>query len=192
MLAAVESAADAGTALILPQCPQAGRANRGGRGRASGDEASGMPSRHQQAIEGAIVAKISDVMTPDPITLDVGEPIIAAARAMKERDVGDVVVQENGKVRGIVTDRDIVVRAVAEGRGPQEARLGEVCSSELAWLSPDADVADAVRLMREKSVRRLPVLSDDRPVGIVSLGDLAIEQDFESVLGEISSAPGNT
>jgi CBS domain-containing protein len=138
------------------------------------------------------VAKISDVMTPDPITLDIGEPIIAAARAMKDRDVGGVVVEENGKVRGIVTDRDIVVRAVAEGRGPEDARLGDVCSGELTSIAPDADVSDAVRLMREKSVRRLPVLSDDRPVGIVSLGDLAMEQDFGSVLGEISSAPGNT
>ncbi len=138
------------------------------------------------------MAKISDVMTPDPITLDVGEPIIAAARAMKDRDVGDVIVEENGHVRGIVTDRDLVVRAIAEGRGPEDARLGDVCSGELTWISPDADVAEAARMMREKSVRRLPVLSDDRPVGIVSLGDLAIEQDFESVLGEISSAPGNT
>lgn len=135
---------------------------------------------------------ISDIMTTEPVTLDASESIQRAAREMRERDVGNVVVAENGKVRGIVTDRDIVVRAVAEGSSPDQVTLRDVCSSDLTTVSPDTDLAEAARLMREKSLRRLPVMRDDRVVGIVSIGDMAIERDPESALGDISAAQGNT
>jgi CBS domain-containing protein len=134
---------------------------------------------------------IRDVMTPDPVVLSSSTTLHEAARAMKEHHIGDVLVRDDDRVCGIVTDRDIVVRAIAEGREPDRTTLEEVCTHELVTLSPDDAVADAVRTLREHAVRRLPVLDGDRPVGMVSLGDLAIERDAESVLADISSAPPN-
>jgi CBS domain-containing protein len=131
---------------------------------------------------------IQEVMTKDPITLDAGASIREAAQRMKESDIGDVIVLEQDAICGIVTDRDIVVRAIAEGQDPDTAKLGEFCSRDIATLSPQDTVADAVQLMRQKAVRRIPVVENDRPVGIVSIGDLAIERDPESVLADISEA----
>jgi CBS domain-containing protein len=132
---------------------------------------------------------IRDVMTTDPQTIDAGETLVAAAKAMKDRDVGGLVVTEQGSVTAIVTDRDIVIRGVAEEADTQTARVGDVASQELTALSPDDTVEDAIRVMREQDVRRLPVVEDDRAVGIVSLGDLAVDRDPESVLADISAAP---
>jgi CBS domain-containing protein len=132
---------------------------------------------------------IRDVMTTDPQTIDAGETLVAAAKAMKDRDVGGLVVTEQGSVTAIVTDRDIVIRGVAEEADTQTARVGDVASRELTALSPDDTVEDAIRAMREQDVRRLPVVEDDRAVGIVSLGDLAVDRDPESVLADISAAP---
>jgi CBS domain-containing protein len=105
--------------------------------------------------------------------------------------VGDVLVMRGGSICGIVTDRDIVVRTVAEGRDPNRAMLGEICSRFLVQVAPDDPIERAVELMRARAVRRLPVVLDGTPVGIVSLGDLAAARDPESVLAEISGAPGN-
>ena len=132
---------------------------------------------------------IRDVMTTDPKTIDAGETLAAAAKAMKDRDVGALVVTEQGSVIAIVTDRDIVIRGVAEEADTQTARVGDVASRELTALSPDDTVEDAIRAMREQDVRRLPVIEDDRAVGIVSLGDLAVDRDPDSVLADISAAP---
>ena len=132
---------------------------------------------------------IRDVMTTDPKTIDAGETLIAAAKAMKDRDVGALIVTEQGSVTAIVTDRDIVIRGVAEEADTQTARVGDVASRELTALSPDDTVEDAIRAMREQDVRRLPVIEDDRAVGIVSLGDLAVDRDPDSVLADISAAP---
>jgi len=132
---------------------------------------------------------IRDVMTPDPLCLDANTTVREAAEQMRAHDIGDVLVTEDRSLRGIVTDRDIVVRCVAEGRDPSDVTLGSLCSTELATLSPEDEVGDAVRLMTSKSVRRIPVIQNQRPVGIVSLGDLAIELDQRSALGHISSSP---
>ncbi len=134
---------------------------------------------------------IQEVMTPDPVALPANAPLSEAARQMKQRDIGDVIVLDNDKVCGVVTDRDIVVRAVAEDRDPAATTLGEICSRDLVTLTPTSSVDDAVRLMRERAIRRLPVVDDGRPVGIVSIGDLAVERDAESALAQISAAPGN-
>jgi CBS domain-containing protein len=107
---------------------------------------------------------------------------------MNEADIGDVVVVDNGQVRCIVTDRDIVVRAIAEGRDPQSTSVGDVCTSDLETIEPSASIDDAVRRMREADVRRLPVVKDGRPVGILSLGDLAVEREPDSTLADISAA----
>jgi CBS domain-containing protein len=135
---------------------------------------------------------IADVMTRDPMTLDVMNTAADAALVMAERDIGDVIVCDGDQVCGIVTDRDIVVRAVAHNRNPVTVTLGEICSRTMVTLSPDDSADDAVRLMSERALRRLPVVADGRAVGIVSLGDLAVERDRESVLGQISAAPPNT
>jgi CBS domain-containing protein len=135
---------------------------------------------------------VADVMTTDPRALDVTSSVEEAARAMREEGIGDVIVCDDGAVCGIVTDRDIVVRVVAEGRGPGSVRLGEMCSSDLAAVTGDTPVGEAVTLMRDRALRRLPVVDGRRPVGIVSLGDLAAERDPESALADISVAPPNT
>jgi CBS domain-containing protein len=131
---------------------------------------------------------IRDVMTADPRTVKSDAPIAEAAKAMKEADAGAVVVQDNGAPTGILTDRDIAIRAVAEGRDP-DTPVSEVATTDVTALSADDSIEDAVKLMREKDIRRLPVVDDDKTVGIVSLGDLAQAEDESSVLADISSAP---
>jgi CBS domain-containing protein len=107
---------------------------------------------------------------------------------MREGDVGDVIVTQGGQVTGIVTDRDIVVRAIAEGRAPDSTPVSEVATSDVRALEPTQSVDEAVQAMREHDIRRLPVVDGGRPVGIVSLGDLAVERDPDSALADISAA----
>jgi CBS domain-containing protein len=83
------------------------------------------------------------------------------------------------------------VRVLAENRDPRTTRIGDICSGELVLLGPDDDVAEATRLVRERAVRRIPVLQDGIPVGVVSIGDLALEKDRTSALPGFSSAPPN-
>ncbi|HSE04932.1 MAG TPA: CBS domain-containing protein [Methylomirabilota bacterium] len=136
---------------------------------------------------------IRDVMTTNPQTLPESTLVREAAETMRANDIGDViVVDDNGKLTGIVTDRDIVVRVVAEGRDPRATRLGDIASRELTALAPDDPVERAVELMRERAIRRLPVVEQGKPVGIVSIGDLALDRDPDSALADISAAPPNT
>jgi CBS domain-containing protein len=134
---------------------------------------------------------VRDLMTPDPITLKDTDTIREAGLAMRSSDVGDVLVMRGGGICGIVTDRDIVVRTVAEGRDPNRAMLGEICSRQLVHIAPDDTIDHAMELMREYAVRRLPVFDNGAPIGILSLGDLASYRDPESPLAVISDAPGN-
>lgn len=110
---------------------------------------------------------------------------------MRDAGVGDVIVTEGGTIVGIVTDRDITVRATARGADPTTTEVGGVCSRELTLLGPDQTVDEAILLMSERALRRLPVVEDGRPVGIASLGDLAQQRDRDSVLGEVSAASPN-
>lgn len=135
---------------------------------------------------------IREVMTPNPISLSDSTPVLDAAQAMRDSNIGDVIVlDQSDELCGIVTDRDIVVRVLAEGKDPQATSLSEICSSDVQTLSPNDAVGDAVRLMREKAVRRLPVVEGGKPIGIVSIGDLAIERDSDSALADISAAKPN-
>ena len=134
---------------------------------------------------------IREIMTADPRNLDTGATVQDAAREMRDGDVGDVLLVENGRLAGLVTDRDIVVRAVAEGRDPARTPVGEIATRDVIALTPDQTVDDAIRIVREQNVRRIPVVQDGRPVGIVSIGDLAIERDPDSALADISSEPAN-
>ena len=142
-------------------------------------------SSHKQSIQ--------DVMTPDPKILEATASVRDAAELMRESDIGDVVVLENNQLCGIVTDRDIVVRVLADGDDPAMVTVGEICSRELTTVPPTASIDDVVRLIREKAIRRLPVVEEDgEVVGIVSIGDIAVARDRESALADVSAALPNT
>jgi CBS domain-containing protein len=137
------------------------------------------------------MATVRDAMTEDPRCVDASATVTEVAGEMREGDVGAILVTEADTLSGIVTDRDIVVRAVAEGRDPDETRAGDVCTSDPQTLSPDDELGDAVRRVKEANIRRLPVVEGGKPVGILSLGDLAEQLDPDSVLADISAAPAN-
>jgi CBS domain-containing protein len=154
-------------------------------------EASGR-SRSTTQEARKMAQSIREVMTPDPKTVQARDSVVDAARVMRDEDIGAGIVLEEGQVAGILTDRDIAVRAVAEGRDPEKTTVGEICSRDIDALSPDQTVEEAIELVRDRDVRRVPVVDEDgQPAGIVSLGDLAIERDTDSALAEISSAPPN-
>jgi len=134
--------------------------------------------------------KIREVMTQGPVTCSPTDVCGQAATLMKQEDCGSIPVVEDGRLVGIVTDRDIVVRAIADGRDP-ETPIGEIATRDPRTVTPDQPLADAIKIMRDDDVRRVPVLQDGRPTGIVSLGDLALEQDPESALADISSGSQN-
>ncbi|SEF86746.1 CBS domain-containing protein [Thermomonospora echinospora] len=136
--------------------------------------------------------KVSEVMTPAPVAVPPQCSLVQAAEQMRRHGIGDVLVAEDDRLCGLVTDRDIVVRAVAAGRDMAATPVSEVCSPELVTLTPADDAETAVRLMREHAVRRIPVVDGDRPVGMVSLGDLALERNEHSVLADISAQPPTT
>lgn len=134
---------------------------------------------------------LRDLMSETPVTLDKSSTVAQAARRMKDSHVGNVLVVDDAKLFGIVTDRDIVVRCTAEGKDPSSLKLADICSKDLMTVSPDQKVDEAISMMKARAIRRLPVVDDEKPIGIVSIGDLAMERDRESVLGEISAAPSN-
>lgn len=127
--------------------------------------------------------KISEVMTPNPRTVGPDDDIQVAARIMREEDAGSVPVVQDGRVIGMVTDRDIVVRAVADG--DFDCTVSDIASDDVVCAQPDMSTAAGMQLMGEHQVRRLPVVdSDDRLVGIVSLGDLAVKEGRDARTGE--------
>ena len=136
-------------------------------------------------------ATVRDAMTPDPIGVYYEQTIGEAARIMRDTGVGAVLVVRDGALSGVVTDRDLVVRALADGAGP-DAPVGPLCSPKLIGIEASQDVTDAERLMRENAIRRLPVIESGQIVGMVSLGDLAVMGDADSPLAAVSRAPANT
>jgi len=134
---------------------------------------------------------VQGIMTTDVVRLQVDTLLVDAARMMREQDIGDVVVVDNDRLVGVVTDRDIVVRAVAEGLAPDSTTLGSVCSRDLVTVRPEDSTTDVARLMRDRAVRRVLACDDRGLVGIVSIGDLAVDADPASVLGGISGAAPN-
>ncbi|GHH75805.1 oxidoreductase [Streptomyces sulfonofaciens] len=135
--------------------------------------------------------QISEVMTADPVYVSPRTPVAEIAQLMREEDIGQVIIAEEERVRGVVTDRDLVTRVMADARDPQQTAAQEVSSSNLVTCAPDDDIGAAVRLMRDNALRRLPVVEEDRLVGVVSIGDLAMEQDERSALADISAAEPN-
>ncbi|MBY8848735.1 CBS domain-containing protein [Saccharothrix sp. MB29] len=135
---------------------------------------------------------VRDLMTANPVTLAPDTPVRQAAQAMRDQGIGDVLVVDGDQVRGIVTERDIVVGGLADREDLSGCSLADVCSDDLVTATPDEDVDTAVTRMREKAVRRIPVVEGGRAVGVFSLGDAAIEQDSLSGLADISAARSNT
>ncbi|GIH91114.1 CBS domain-containing protein [Planobispora siamensis] len=133
---------------------------------------------------------VADVMTANPATIDAGQPVSVAARIMSSEDTGAVIITNDGVISGIVTDRDIAVRIVAEDKGP-DTPVQDACSDDLVTVGPDTSLEQVVQLMRSKAVRRMPVVENNKAVGIVSIGDLAMERDPDSALADISAARGN-
>ena len=131
-------------------------------------------------------ARVRDVMTPGPIGVDYYQSIGEAARTMRDWGVGAVLVVRDGSLHGLVTDRDLVMRAVAEARGADEP-VGPLSSADLIGVDADTDMREAMRLMREHAVRRLPVLEDGQVTGIVSLGDLAMQDEPALVFAQLSA-----
>lgn len=134
---------------------------------------------------------VRDIMTSRLVTVEPQTPVTTVARKMRDEDIGLVLVMEGDELRGLVSDRDLVVRALAEGGDPEQRTAASACSGDIYALTPDDEIDRAVQLMREHSVRRVPVVDHGHPVGIVSLGDLAIERDPGSALGDISAAEPN-
>jgi CBS domain-containing protein len=137
------------------------------------------------------MATINEVMTHDPRTVAADSSLTDAARFMRDDDVGALVVERDGAIAGIVTDRDIVVSAIADGRDPGSTVVGDVASQNVVTATPDQDVEDVRRLMREHDVRRIVVEQGGRAAGIVALGDLAVHGDAEDELTDISAASPN-
>jgi len=135
---------------------------------------------------------VSDIMTAAPVTVGPQTSMTDVARIMRDRDLGAVLVTDGDDLRGLVTDRDLVVRLLTEGGDPERTTVAGALSDDLVTVTPEDDLDNAIRLMREHAVRRVPVVEHGRPVGMVSLGDLAMERDPESALGDISVARPNT
>jgi CBS domain-containing protein len=136
--------------------------------------------------------KIREIMTSDPVGVYYDQTLAETARVMRDGGVGAVLVVNGDSLSGVVTDRDLVVRGLAEGAGP-DSPVGPLCSAKLVGVDADANVTEAERLMGENAVRRLPVIDDGQIVGIVSMGDLAASgADGQSPLADVSKAEPNT
>jgi signal-transduction protein with cAMP-binding, CBS, and nucleotidyltransferase domain len=137
------------------------------------------------------VREVRDVMTAAPETIELDAPIRDAAALMARSDIGSVIVVEGGQNRGIVTDRDIALRVVAEGADPVTTMVAQVMTPFPASIAPTASVHEAIQLMRQHDIRRLPVVESGRPVGMVALADLSWSPEAQALLADISSAPPN-
>ncbi|HEX2420757.1 MAG TPA: CBS domain-containing protein [Acidimicrobiia bacterium] len=136
--------------------------------------------------------QIAEVMTKNPYGVTTTATLNEAARMMRDQEIGDVLVmRDDGTLCGLVTDRDLVVRGLAEGLDPGSASVEQVCNHDPVTLASDQPVEEAVAVMRQYNIRRLPIVDGENLVGILSLGDLAIEKDPSSALADISKAPAN-
>ena len=134
---------------------------------------------------------IREVMTESPELVPGDTSVQDAAKLMSEKDFGGILIGDGEELSGFLTDRDIAVRVVAEGKDPSSTTVSDVATTELHTLSPDDSVEEAIELVRQHDIRRLPVVEGAKPVGIVSIGDLAIERDEDSALADISAASQN-
>ena len=121
---------------------------------------------------------IRDFMTSEPCTIDAGKSVAYAAKMMRDEDVGLAPIVEGDKLIGMLTDRDIAIRIVAEGRNPDQVTVREVASKQVVTIDPQQDLDEALRIMAKHQVRRLPVVEEDgKLVGVVAQADVAREGD---------------
>ena len=134
---------------------------------------------------------VNEIMTHDLRTVGPDATLVDAAREMREGDVGPVLIVEGDELRGIITDRDIVVRAIAAGRDPEMTLVSQIATDGVVAIEADQPIDAAAELMRSNDIRRLAVSQGGRPVGILAIGDLAVERDPASALADISAASPN-
>jgi CBS domain-containing protein len=158
------------------------------------DRFASADTRREPFAEGALRHGIDDtvdsVMSRDVVSVEGEASLKEAAVFLREADIGELVVLDDGRFAGVLTDRDIVVRAVAGERDPLQTTAGSVCTRDVAVIAPSASVEQAVDMMVGRAVRRLPVVEKGQVVGIVSLADLVVLREPESVLAAIVAAPG--
>jgi CBS domain-containing protein len=139
-----------------------------------------------------VAHQIQDIMTKQVHTVRMNATLLEVARIMRDRRIGDVLVtDDDGSLFGIITDRDIVVRAVAAGMPLDTTKVTEICTEDLVQVDATASLDEIVTIMREHAIRRVPVVHGHKPIGIVSIGDLARVKDPNSALAEISAAAPN-
>jgi CBS domain-containing protein len=131
---------------------------------------------------------VRDAMTEDPRSIGSSVSVVEAARLMREGDIGSLPITDDEKLVGMITDRDIATRVVAEAADPQMTSVGDVYSRDVVSVEPDGDLEEAVRLMARHQVRRLPVVENGRLVGIVSQADIALRENEKKKTGELVEA----
>ena len=127
--------------------------------------------------------KVRELMTEEVATVTLATTLNEVASKMKQEDTGAIPVLDEDRLVGIVTDRDIVIRCIAEGKDPNELTAEDILSRDLETIDPDADVQEAARIMARRQIRRLPVVEDEELIGVISLGDIAVKED-EDVAGD--------
>jgi CBS domain-containing protein len=133
------------------------------------------------------MAKVREFMTTNVVTIPSDGDLYKAACLMRDSDIGVLPVVDGGELKGVVTDRDLVIRGLAERRA--DAKVGEIVSSGVVCLAPDDDEKDAKRLMMDNDIRRLPVVDKGKLVGMVSVGDLAVRTN-EKLAGQVMEETG--
>ena len=134
-----------------------------------------------------MAASVRDTMTENPRSIGVSASAVEAARLMRDEDIGSLPVTDGEALVGMITDRDIATRVVAEAADPQGTSVGDVCSRDVISVAPDEDLDDALRLMGRHQVRRLTVIEDGRLVGIVAQADIALREN-ETTTGQLVEA----
>jgi CBS domain-containing protein len=130
---------------------------------------------------------VRDAMTENPSSIEASASVVEAARLMREEDIGSLPITDGGKLVGVITDRDITTMVVAEGADPEATSAGDVSSRDPISVEPDKDIEEALQLMARHQVRRLPVVENDRLVGIVAQADIALKENQEKT-GELVEA----
>jgi len=131
--------------------------------------------------------KVRDIMTNQVVWVAPNTPLVEVAKLMQREDIGSVPVCEQDRIKGIITDRDIVVRAIATGKNPNSLSASDIMSTKVVSVNSETDAHEATDIMAKEQIRRLPVLDSGKLIGILALGDLAVEQIHINEAGEALS-----
>ena len=128
--------------------------------------------------------KVKDLMSTNISVVDINTPVSEVAKTMKTQNIGSVPVCKNGKVVGILTDRDIVIREIAEGKNTMVSKAEDVMTKEVSTVSSSSDIHEAAKLMSDRQIRRLPVVDNGNLVGMLAIGDIAVRNKLVDNAGE--------